>query len=334
MPKDFVISFTLADRDWAEWITWQLREAGYTTTFVGSDFRPGESFIQRMSETLSEADRVLAVLSPAYLESSFATYEWAASLATDPVGNFKLLPVRVAPVELPGLLATRAYIDLVGLDPAAAKARLLEGVATALPSGGRPHRGPAFPGTGERLSQVSVAVDKAQVDLRAPSSSDSSAEQKDGELQPQGTVFISYSHKDKRWLQRLLVHLKPLERQGVLDIWEDSRIKPGAPWREEIRKALEAARLAVLLISADFLASDFIMSDELPTLLRSAEEGGTIVIPLIVAPSRFGRTTSVSRFQAINSPDLPLTRLAAYQREELLVRLANSIEEALWNPRL
>jgi hypothetical protein len=76
------------------------------------------------------------------------------------------------------------------------------------------------------------------------------------------------------------------------------------------------------------------MDDELPTLLKSAEERGTIVIPLIVAPSRFSRTISISRYQAINSPDLPLMRLAGYQREELLVRLANSIEEALRNPKV
>jgi hypothetical protein len=104
--------------------------------------------------------------------------------------------------------------------------------------------------------------------------------------------------------------------------------------REEIRKALDAAHLAVLLISADFLASDFIMDDELPTLLKSAEERGTIIIPLIVAPSRFSRTTSINRFQAINSPNLPLTRLAGYQREELLIRLTNSIEEALRNRKV
>jgi hypothetical protein len=76
------------------------------------------------------------------------------------------------------------------------------------------------------------------------------------------------------------------------------------------------------------------MDVELPTLLKSAEERGTIVIPLIIAPSRFSRTTSISRFQAINSPDLPLMRLAGYKREELLVRLANSIEEALRNRKV
>jgi hypothetical protein len=56
------------------------------------------------------------------------------------------------------------------------------------------------------------------------------------ELQPEGTVFISYCHKDRRWLQRLLVHLKPLERQGVLDIWEDSRIEPGMPCEKKLER--------------------------------------------------------------------------------------------------
>jgi hypothetical protein len=194
MPEDFFISYAAADREWAEWITRQLEGAGYTTTFVDRDFRPGENFIQRMSDTLSEADRVLAVISSAYVESSFAQYEWAAALATDTVGNFRLLPVRVAPVELPGLLATRIYIDLVGLDEAEAKARLLDGVAITAPSGSTSHRGSTFPGTDEQTSQRASTAQRAST-VRADASSTAPSkiivEQEDTELQPQGTVFIS-----------------------------------------------------------------------------------------------------------------------------------------------
>src|SRR5690349_16513348 len=103
-------------------------------------------------------------------------------------------------------------------------------------------------------------------------------------------VFISYSHKDKRWLNRLQTHLKPLVRDGVLDIWVDTMIDPGGKWRDEIRAAIDSARVALLIVSAEFLASDFIATDELPPLLEAAEKDGVRILPLIAGHSLFEHT--------------------------------------------
>lgn len=94
----------------------------------------------------------------------------------------------------------------------------------------------------------------------------------------QPNVFVSYSHHDTTYLERLLVHLRPLEKQGHLDLWVDTRLRAGDRWKKEIDKALHRATVAVLLVSADFLASDFITDNELPPLLRSAEERGTRIV--------------------------------------------------------
>src|SRR4051794_40318376 len=98
------------------------------------------------------------------------------------------------------------------------------------------------------------------------------------ELSSQGThVFVSYSHKDQKWLDRVRVHLRPSVREGLLDLWDDSRINAGADWRAEITNALSRARVAILLVSADFLASDFIIHEELPPLLDGAATNGVVI---------------------------------------------------------
>jgi len=141
-------------------------------------------------------------------------------------------------------------------------------------------------------------------------------------------VFISYSHADRRWLDRLQVHLRPLIRDSIADIWDDTRIEGGDAWRIEIRKALEGASIAVLLISADFLASDFVQSEELPALLKAAEERGLLILQVIVSPSRFERTP-LAQLQCVNPPTEPLVNMNEYQRELLLETVAARIESAV-----
>jgi hypothetical protein len=114
-----------------------------------------------------------------------------------------------------------------------------------------------------------------------------------------------------------------------MDVWEDSRISPGTPWKEEIDNALRDAQIAVLLVSADFLASDFIADNEVPQLLLNAKNRGTIIMPVIVSPSRFLRSDALRHFQALNPPEIPLTKMPAYRREEFFVGLASAIEDAL-----
>jgi nucleoside phosphorylase len=145
---DFFISYTRADRAWAEWIAWQLEDAGYSVVVQAWDFRPGANFVLEMQRAAASAQRTIAVLSPEYLTSGFTQPEWAAAFARDPGGTHGyLLPVRVRPCALEGLLPQIIYVDLVDLDESAARRALLAGVQ---PGRGKPARPPAFPGTTPR----------------------------------------------------------------------------------------------------------------------------------------------------------------------------------------
>lgn len=145
MP-DFFISYTSADRAWAEWIAFVLEEAGFSTIIQAWDFRPGSNFVLEMQKAASEADRTIMVLSPDYLKSQFTSPEWAAAFAQDPQGiKRKLLPVLVRKCNAPGLLKSLVHIDLAGVDEDGARERLLDGVNAKR---AKPSRRPPFPGTG------------------------------------------------------------------------------------------------------------------------------------------------------------------------------------------
>lgn len=138
------------------------------------------------------------------------------------------------------------------------------------------------------------------------------------------TVFISYSHADTTYLNRLMIHLRPFEKNGVIDLWVDTKIKVGEKWKDKIKQALDKSALAILLISADFLASDFIIDNELPPLLQAAEKEGKLILPVIIKPCRFIRDEHLSQFQAINDPQIPLSKLDENGREEIYVKVVLS----------
>jgi hypothetical protein len=141
-------------------------------------------------------------------------------------------------------------------------------------------------------------------------------------------IFISYSHQDAKWLARLRVHLKPLERDYGIVIWDDTEIKPGSSWRAEIAKSISSAKVAILLISADFLASDFIANDELPHLLQAANTEGAIILPIVVSPSLFLQTPTLAKFQTVNDPAKPLTGLPRAAQEAIFVRVSEIIQRS------
>ena len=143
-------------------------------------------------------------------------------------------------------------------------------------------------------------------------------------------VFISYSHANPAWRDRLLVLLKPFVRQGRLQVWADPYIQSGALWRREIDSALARARVGVVLLTPDFLASDFIADVEMPQLLHAAMDE---VLKLLIVPVEAHATGSTGlsegdRFQWAWNPKEPLGELPPDLRNRALVAVTEAIVSA------
>ncbi|MFF5077021.1 FxSxx-COOH system tetratricopeptide repeat protein [Actinoplanes sp. NPDC000266] len=143
---DFFVSYTQADRSWAEWIAWELEENGSRVLVQAWDFVPGTSWVQGMQNGVTRARRMIAVLSEAYLSSVFGQAEWQAVWGTDPSGARRsLLTVRVEDCDRPGLLGQIVGIDLFGVAEAKARERLRAMVARAAAGRAKPGERPSFP---------------------------------------------------------------------------------------------------------------------------------------------------------------------------------------------
>lgn len=162
-------------------------------------------------------------------------------------------------------------------------------------------------------------------------------------------VFISYAHADnvsnnpkERWLDRFLVFLRPLVRQEDLAVYSDRDIPIGDDWHDHIQTHIENAKAVVLLISPDFLGSDYIANSELPVLLRKAKEQGTKILPILISPSLFDvvkyrypdpktgpETFTLSSIQAGNTPSKTLVEMTEGEQNRVFNDVAHRLQELL-----
>ena len=119
-------------------------------------------------------------------------------------------------------------------------------------------------------------------------------------------VFVSYSHTDRTWMDRLQMHLAVVERRGLLEVWSDRQIDVGARWEEEIEAALTAARVSVLLVSPAYLASTYVWTHEMPRIIAHQKDGMR-VLPLVARPCAWRLADELARLQARPPDGRPLS---------------------------
>ena len=139
-------------------------------------------------------------------------------------------------------------------------------------------------------------------------------------------VFFSYSHQDEDLRDGLAKHLSLLQRRGVIDTWHDRKIEAGVEWATDIEQQLNRADIILLLVSADFLASDYCYDIEMTRALERHETGDARVIPVIVRPVDW-QDAPFGKLQALPKDAKPITKWA--DRDEALLDVEKGIKRTL-----
>jgi PTS system nitrogen regulatory IIA component len=141
-----------------------------------------------------------------------------------------------------------------------------------------------------------------------------------------GGVFISYSHADRLWLERFHTQLKPLVRRGLV-LWDDTHLAAGSRWRAEIGAAIARSSAALLLVSPDFLASDFIQQSELEPLLRAQTDTGLVVLWVHLRACLYDQT-AIGTLQGAHDVAQPLDSLTPATRGATIARICRRVQDA------
>jgi hypothetical protein len=138
-------------------------------------------------------------------------------------------------------------------------------------------------------------------------------------------IIISYSQKDHQWLALLRTHLALLENQQLITLWDDTQITAGMQTQQAMSSALASADSALLLVSANFLASDVIMGYELPQIFQRHSRGRFALLPLLLSPCLYSESP-LGQYQPLN-PNSPLSMLPPPKQDDVLVRVAREIQK-------
>lgn len=141
-------------------------------------------------------------------------------------------------------------------------------------------------------------------------------------------IFCCYAHEDQPLLRKLLAHLMPLQRQGLITIWSDRDINAGSDWKQAINEHLLTAQIILLLMSPDFMASEYCYSKELAQALALHERGAARVIPIILRPI-YWQNTPFGKLRALPTNGYPVTGRNWHTQDEAFVAVAQGIHEVV-----
>jgi len=287
-PYRFFISYHEYDRRWAEWIQGHLKQNGYIVLLPERSDGFAIDLVWEMQEAMTMTDYIIIILSYNYL----VTYDsQLAGFASIKSGLVRVLPIRIQECEHRRIMQffnTSTCIDLVGLKPAMADRKLIDSI----------HRvtKPLFPDSAD-----SEPVSKIK-------------------------VFLSYAREDKAYRVRLTKYLKALEKQYPATSWHDGEIVAGEDFAQTIERQLRSAHIILLLVSQDFIASDYCYDKEMTKAMERHEADEARVIPIILRPSTW-KDTPIGKLQALPSEGEPISMWT--DKDNAFLDVTKGIKEAI-----
>ena len=140
-------------------------------------------------------------------------------------------------------------------------------------------------------------------------------------------IFFCYAHEDEPLLNKLKAHLKPLQRQGLIDFWYDRGISAGTEWEQEIKDQLNSSQIILLLVSADFMNSDYCYSTEMKRALERDNQKEARVIPIILRPVDWQDV--LGKLQALPTDGTPIIDRRWHTSDEALFSVAQGIRKVV-----
>jgi hypothetical protein len=128
-------------------------------------------------------------------------------------------------------------------------------------------------------------------------------------------AFVSYSHADLQWNNRLMTHLAVLDYEGPVDVWSDTELAPGADWYKRIQEAMDSSKVTILVITADYLASMLVQTEKVPQLLDRNAKLGLRVFPLIAKPCAWKLVNWLENFEVRPKNGIALSTLEEHRIE-------------------
>ncbi len=242
-------------------------------------------------------------------------YQWKLNNSgnTQPINDFKELKYRLLDFYAPASKAI--FLDEIEI-------QIVDNLKTHRDSS---HGGKASPTCGYEITAEKLLFYIRQEIETFPKIAHQKHKDIDGKIR--NKVFVSYSHLDTEYLSDIQRHFKPF--LSHIDFWDDTKIQPGQKWKDEIKKAISETKVAILLVSTDFLGSDFIATDELPPLLKAAELEGAVILLVILKPCLFEEFPELNQYQAMNPPSKSVLKLDYEEKEELYVNLVRQTKRIL-----